>query len=224
MSVLDRTKDAVDWLLMGAAFTHGQRRMLFEQCIIPIFRYSAPLIQWSPAQLDALDMIWLKAQIHIYRLNERILRAPLFPGTVHGGLGSPAAVEYLMKELAIHIEQCTQREDELNSLILHATREEVKVSGFLNLELAFRNTPENLALVDTYSNRSPIWHLQHLVREVGSLSLGTTINEIQHTHPPDSISQVVHEALIRINPTRTTTWVYRSEEERLADEKICNLV
>ena len=93
------------------------------------------MIPWSPAQLDALDMIWLKAQIHIYRLNERIPRAPLFLGTVHGGLGSPAAVEYLMKELAIHIEQCTQREDELNSLILHATREEVKVSGFLNLEL-----------------------------------------------------------------------------------------
>ena len=101
-----------------------------------------------------MDEVWLKAQIHIYRLSERIPRAPIFLSTQHGGLGSPAAVEYLMKELAIHIAQCTQREDELCSLILQATKEELAQAGHTTMDQAFRSTRERHDLVESHTNRS----------------------------------------------------------------------
>jgi endonuclease/exonuclease/phosphatase family metal-dependent hydrolase len=202
--VLDRTSEAVDWLQRGSIFSPDQLDMLFNSCIVPLFRYSAPLLPWNANQLDALDKIWLRAQTHIYHLARNSPRAPIFLSTAHGGLGSPTSVEFLLKELTIHIHQCTQRDDELSQLLLHATKDEVIQSGHTSLGEAFQSTNQGNTVVENHDNRSPVWRLQHMVHKLGAIRYDDWWQTIDQPNDmtPDFLPKVVKETLDRLNPSR----------------------
>jgi hypothetical protein len=55
--IMEKTLQAVRQL-HNTCFTRSQIMMLLRTCVVPIFRYSAPLVPWTEAELYNIDKLW----------------------------------------------------------------------------------------------------------------------------------------------------------------------
>jgi hypothetical protein len=80
--------------------------MLFRTCVVPIFRYSAPLVPWTWAELRRLNKIWSRAVKYSLHLPLSFDLAPILLDNAHWGLGLEPAANFMLKEIQIHVRQC----------------------------------------------------------------------------------------------------------------------
>ena len=79
------------------------------------FRYSAPLVPWSDAQLDQLHAKWIGLSKAAWRLPPSFPAAPLqFPPS-QGGCPVPHPRVYLVQALSSHVEQLVAFPDDLRA-------------------------------------------------------------------------------------------------------------
>ena len=77
------------------------------------FRYSAPLVPWTDADLDKLYSVWLQVQRAAWKLSPGFPSAPLMFPEEHGGCPATHPVVPMIQALATHIEQLVALPDEL---------------------------------------------------------------------------------------------------------------
>ena len=77
------------------------------------FRYSAPLVPWTDAELDGLHRVWLQVQRAAWRLPPGYPSAPLSFPSARGGCPEAHPVVTMVQALAKHIEQLVALPDEL---------------------------------------------------------------------------------------------------------------
>jgi len=181
--ILNKTRTATD-CLRGTCYTTSQILMLLRSCVIPIFRYSAPLTIWSPKHLHTLDRIWADAYQSAYRLSRWYPLGPLMFDKDSRGIQTESAQILLAKELYSHWSQCTLHEDETNKLVTSAVKSAIVESGFPTLAEWFRPGSSNLFGPDSWNSPSPLIRLQHWAREVGTLTLSKVIDFRAHTAVP----------------------------------------
>jgi len=77
------------------------------------FRYSAPLVPWTDADLDKLHSVWLRVQRAAWRLPPGFPSAPLMFPREYGGCPGTHPVVPMIQALATHIEQLVALPDEI---------------------------------------------------------------------------------------------------------------
>ncbi len=77
------------------------------------FRYSAPLVPWTDAQLDKLHTWWIALAKAAWRLPPSFPAAPLKLPPSQGGSPVPHPRVYLVQALSTHIEQLVALPDDL---------------------------------------------------------------------------------------------------------------
>ena len=77
------------------------------------FRYSAPLVPWTDAQLDRLHVLWIGLAKAAWRLPPSFPAAPLKLPLSQGGSPVPHPRVYLVQALSTHIEQLVALPDDL---------------------------------------------------------------------------------------------------------------
>ena len=77
------------------------------------FRYSAPLVPWTDAELDKLHAVWLQIQRAAWRLPPGYPSAPLIFPSARGGCPEAHPVVPMIQALAKHVEQLVALPDEL---------------------------------------------------------------------------------------------------------------
>ena len=92
--IIKKTKEAITPLLHTCFSTHQILRLL-DMCVIPIFRYSAALIVWTPADLERIDSLWDKVRRAAYRLTPSAPRALFHLPESSGGLGYTTAASII---------------------------------------------------------------------------------------------------------------------------------
>ena len=157
-----KTKKAVE-CLQNTCYTTPQLLMLFRCCVIPLFRYSAPLLKLTEKDLRDIDKQWRKAQLAARRLPATFPRAILELGVEDGGIATETALEYLLKELIIHIQQCSSHLDSLNEMVMIETTETLIDTGEKWTD-AFSPSLTQW-LIDDTQQISPYWKLQHWIRQ-----------------------------------------------------------
>ena len=118
--------------LKYTCYTRSQKMMLFNMCVVPVFRYSAPLVPWTWAELRSIDKLWSRAVKYSLRLPLSFDLAPILLGSAYGGLGLEPAASYMLKEVQIHVKQCLAREDDVDAWLRHVTRETMRLLGMAN--------------------------------------------------------------------------------------------
>lgn len=86
------------------------------------FRYSAPLVPWSDAQLDLLHRKWVGLSKAAWRLPRSFPAAPLTFPSSHGGTPVPHPRVYLVQALATHVEQLVAFPDDLRDRAIRQYR------------------------------------------------------------------------------------------------------
>ena len=79
------------------------------------FRYSAPLVPWTDAELDAVQRVWLQVDRASWRLAPGYPSAPLLLPVENGGSATPHPRVLLIQALATHIEQLVALPDQLRA-------------------------------------------------------------------------------------------------------------
>ena len=79
------------------------------------FRYSAPLVPWTDAELDELHRIWLQVHKASWRIPPSFASAPLILPSDKGGCPVDHPLVHLIQALAGHIEQLVALPDELRA-------------------------------------------------------------------------------------------------------------
>jgi hypothetical protein len=69
------------------------------------FRYSAPLVLWTDAELDKLHAVWLQIQLAAWRPPPGYPSAPIVFSSAWGGCTEAHPVVPMIQPLAKHIEQ-----------------------------------------------------------------------------------------------------------------------
>ena len=77
------------------------------------FRYSAPLVPWTEAELDKLDTKWLQIQRKAWKLPPGYPSAPLAFPSACGGCAEMHPLVPMIQALAKHVEQLVALPDEL---------------------------------------------------------------------------------------------------------------
>ena len=77
------------------------------------FRYSAPLVPWTDAELEDVHKVWLQVDRASWRLSKGFPSAPLALPTENGGGAVPHPRVLLIQALAMHIEQLVALPDQL---------------------------------------------------------------------------------------------------------------
>jgi len=113
-------------------------RYNLDQMVQPIqsvassrFRYSAPLVPWSDAQLDHLHAKWAGLSKASWKLPPSFPSAPLTFPPSHGGLPIPHPRVYLVQALATHIEQLVAFPDDLRERTIRQYRQLCSDTGCL---------------------------------------------------------------------------------------------
>ncbi len=86
------------------------------------FRYSAPLVPWTDAELDKLHAVWLQIQRAAWRLPPGYPFAPLLFPSARWGCPEARHVVPMIKALAKHIEQLVALPDELRETTIRKYR------------------------------------------------------------------------------------------------------
>jgi len=98
-------------------------------CIVPIFRYSAPLVPWTVAELFAIDKLWSRAVKFSLRLPMSFDLAPILLSPQYGSMGLEPAASFVLKETQIHLKQCLSLNDDVNDLVKTSTLETMELLG-----------------------------------------------------------------------------------------------
>ena len=131
------------------------------------FRYSAPLVPWTDAELDVLHSKWLQVQRAAWRLPPGYPSAPLVLPAKHGGCAEMHPVVLLVQALAKHIEQLVALPDELRATTLRKYRKLCDSCGCHNeRELAVHLAEER------HPRACP---LARLLRACGRLGIGVRL-------------------------------------------------
>jgi hypothetical protein len=80
------------------------------------FRFSAPLVPWTDAELDKLHAKWLQVHCSAWRLPSGFPSAPLMFPSADGGCPVAPPVVLMMQALAKLVEQLVALPDELRDL------------------------------------------------------------------------------------------------------------
>ena len=103
--------------LVGIAKGHhlllGQMVPAMHMVASSRFRYSAPLVPWTDAQLNELHRIWLQVHRAAWRLPPGYPAAPLTVPSTHGGSPVMHPCVPMIQALAKHIEQLVALQDDL---------------------------------------------------------------------------------------------------------------
>jgi ribonuclease HI len=101
------------------------------------FRYSAPLVPWTDAELDRLHRVWLQVQRAAWRLPPGYPSAPLLFPSARGGCPEAHPVVLMVQALAKHIEQLVALPDGLRETTIRKYKKLCDSCGCHNeLELA----------------------------------------------------------------------------------------
>ena len=87
------------------------------------FRYSAPLVPWTDAQLDRLHSEWIGLAKAAWRLPPSFPSAPLTFPSSQGGSPVPHPRVYLVQALASHVEQLVALPDDLRKTAIEQYRQ-----------------------------------------------------------------------------------------------------
>jgi ribonuclease HI len=113
--IIDKMKRAIAHL-EGTCFTASQITSLIEMCVRPIFRYSAPFVNWSHKELADIDRLLARGLKHAHKLPTSASVAPFLMPSSQGGQGLTASSYSMFKELRSHFTQCLRHDDEVASL------------------------------------------------------------------------------------------------------------
>ena len=194
-----KTTQAVD-CLQNTCYTTPQLMMLFRCCVIPLFRYSAPLLKLTEKDLRNIDKQWRRAQLAARRLPATFSRAALELGVEDGGIATETALEYLLKELIIHIQQCASHLDSLNEMIMIETTETLVDTGEKWAD-AFSPTSTQW-LIDDTQQISPYWKLQHWIRQDFRIMLPWNIDG--EAWPSDAPERTLASTIKKLMAARST--------------------
>jgi hypothetical protein len=165
-----KTEKAVEQLA-HTCYTSDQLLMLFNCCVVPLFRYTAPLAKWAPKDLEKIDSLWTRAHKYAYKFPSNFPNAPFSLGPQVGGLGITPSTSFLIKELKAHIQQCLQHQDKLNMMLKLGTRRELTLAGLPTLEHVFSPERSTFWTSQAYQSPSPVWRLQFWLKDIGTLKV-----------------------------------------------------
>ena len=148
--------------LKNTCYTRAQKMMLFNMCVVPVFRYSAPLVPWTWAELRDIDKLWSRAAKYALRLPLSFDLAPILLGAESGGMGLEPAANYLLKETQLHVRQCFAHYDDVRTWASHITYEVMRLLG-MTKEADVRLTGDS-RLVTALLSFSPVFRLHALLR------------------------------------------------------------
>ena len=110
--ILTATKDMVV-KVRNHKYLLGQMVPAMRMMTTARFRYSAPLVPWTDAELDKLHAVWLQVQRAAWRLPPGYPSAPFLLPSARGGCPEVHPVVPMVQALAKHIEQLVALPDEL---------------------------------------------------------------------------------------------------------------
>ena len=110
--VFSATKELVG-IAKGHKYLLGQMVPTMHMVATSRFRYSAPLVPWTDAQLNELHRVWLQVHRTAWRLPTGYPSAPLMLPSEHGGCPVAHPRVLLVQALAKHIEQLVALSDDL---------------------------------------------------------------------------------------------------------------
>ena len=110
--VFSATKELVG-IAKGHKYLLGQMVPTMHMVATSRFRYSAPLVPWTDAQLNELHRVWLQVHRTAWRLPTGYPSAPLMLPSEHGGCPVEHPRVLLVQALAKHIEQLVALPDDL---------------------------------------------------------------------------------------------------------------
>ena len=110
--ILSSTQELVG-LSTGHKLLLGQMVPAMHLVATSRFRYSAPLIPWTDAELNNLHRVWLQVHRAAWRLPPGFPSAPLTLPSEHGGSPVTHPRVMLVQALAKHIEQLVALPDDL---------------------------------------------------------------------------------------------------------------
>jgi hypothetical protein len=122
----------------NTCYTRSQVMMLLRTCIIPIFRYSAPSVPWTAAELYDIDKLW--SRVVKYSLHPPISfnLAHILLDRAQGGMGLEPAANFMLKEIQIHVRQCLQMEGEVSALMIEAASEVMMSLGMCTAQDVYK--------------------------------------------------------------------------------------
>ena len=103
-------------MLKGHPYHPRQMHIVVQSAIIPIFRYSAAMAQWTSKDLSKLWKVWCRAFKHAWKLKPTIANG-FFYTAQHGGLDAASPGEIWVKETAGQMEQCFAIPSELSDML-----------------------------------------------------------------------------------------------------------
>ena len=110
--IFSATKELVG-IAKGHKFLLGQMVPAMHMVATSRFRYSAPLVLWTDAELNELHRVWLQVHRAAWRLPPGYPSAPLTLPSAHGGSPVSHPRVLLVQALAKHIEQLVALPDDL---------------------------------------------------------------------------------------------------------------
>ena len=97
----------------GHPYTPSQVHWLVGSTVVSLFRYSAPFVDWSPEELEALTKEWVVAYRFAHHLPPSTPEIHFRASRERGGLGVLDAVSVLGRECLGVLHQCTALRDDL---------------------------------------------------------------------------------------------------------------
>jgi ribonuclease HI len=159
--VLGKTLQAVQQL-RHTPYTRSQIMMLFRTCVVPIFRYSAPLVPWTWAELRRLDKIWSRAVKYSLHLPLSFDLAPILLDNAHGGLGMEPAANFMLKEIQIHVRQCLHLGGEVGTLVQDTAKEVMRSLGMRSARDVYKVGASKV--VKEYLASTPVFRMHSLLQ------------------------------------------------------------
>ena len=127
------------------------------------FRYSAPLVPWTDAELDRLHRVWLQVQRAAWRLPPGYPSAPFLFPSARGGCPEAHPVVPMVQALAKHIEQLVALPDALRETTINRFKKLCNSCGCHN--------ERELAVALAEERRPRACPIARLLRACGRLQL-----------------------------------------------------
>lgn len=115
-SVLERIRYAIKFL-KDTVYTYKQLDRVVRTCIVPVFRYSAAIVQWTKSELGEITVIFNRAMRGAWKLPCSFSGVVLQTPTLMGGLGAPNAETLQFQEIWGLYEQSLMHDDRVQQLM-----------------------------------------------------------------------------------------------------------
>ena len=119
-AVLEKIDSAID-CLRDSVYLPTQLEEMVRVCIIPLFRYSASLVPWTPAELAVISTKFGVAMKVAWKVNKGCATAPIRLDKVRAGWACPSAQVLYVQELWASYHQFLQHPDELATMTKYET-------------------------------------------------------------------------------------------------------